>query len=81
MAVGNIREVTLNPLPRSGPVWELHGAPEEFLRIPADADGAEALFDVFSGLPGFDTEAMLALVNDPGRVPHTLWARTHGVVH
>ena len=73
-------EVVLNPLPRSGPVWELRGRNGEPLRIPADAEGAEALFDAFAVLPGFDTEAMLARLAEPGRVPVTLWVRAGRVL-
>lgn len=75
-----IGEVVLNPLPRSGPVWELRGRDGEPLRIPADAEGAEALFDAFAVLPGFDTEAMLARLAEPGRVPVTLWVRAGRVL-
>ena len=81
LATEMIREVTLNPLPRAGIVWELHGPETDLLRIPADAEGAEMLFDVFAALPGFDTEAMLAALAEPGRVPRTLWARTHTALH
>jgi hypothetical protein len=76
LAIAMLREVVLNPLPRAGPVWELRGPHDEPLRIPTDAKGAEALFDAFAGLPGFDTEAMLARLADPGPVPVTLWIST-----
>ena len=73
LALASVGEVVLNPLPRAGPVWELRGADGDPLRIPANAQGAEALFDAFAGLPGFDTEMMLARLADPGPVPVTLW--------
>ena len=75
-----IAEVVLNPLPRTGPIWELRDGSGEALRIPVDAAGAEALFDVFSGLPGFETEPMLSALADPGAVPRILWARTRSQI-
>jgi len=80
-ATGMIGRIVLNPLPRSGPVWELHAAGEEPLLIPADATGAEALFDVFETLPGLSMETVLAALEDPGRVPQVLWTRPHARLH
>jgi hypothetical protein len=80
LPVERIAAVVLNPLPRSGPVWELRSPGEEPLRVPADAAGAEALFDVFAALPGFPTEAMLDALEDPGTVPRIIWARPHAQV-
>jgi len=60
----------------AGSVWLLTGSEGAPLRIPVDAEGAEALFDVFGALPGFDTAAMLRAVERPvgGRV--MIWARS-----
>lgn len=44
-------------------VWKLRAASGEALHIPVEADGADALFDAFAGLPGMD---MAALVDSLG---------------
>ncbi len=75
MAVASITEVVLNPMPRSGPVWELRAPGVDPIRIPANAEGSEALFDVFGSLPGLQTEAMLAALNAPGKIPQVIWMR------
>jgi hypothetical protein len=51
-----IRLLTL----RGRRVWKLRAATGEALHIPVEADGAEALFDAFAGLPGLDMGALLA---------------------
>jgi hypothetical protein len=41
-------------------VWKLRAAQGEALHIPVEAEGADALFDAFAGLPGMDTAALVA---------------------
>jgi hypothetical protein len=41
-------------------IWKLRSALGEVLHIPVEAQGADALFDAFAGLPGMDTAALLA---------------------
>jgi hypothetical protein len=41
-------------------VWKLRAASGEALHIPVEADGADALFDAFAGLPGIDMAALVA---------------------
>lgn len=41
-------------------VWKLRAASGEALHIPVEADGADALFDAFAGLPGLDMSALVA---------------------
>jgi hypothetical protein len=41
-------------------VWKLRASSGEALHIPVEADGADALFDAFSGLPGIDMGALVA---------------------
>ncbi len=41
-------------------VWKLRATSGEALHIPVEADGADALFDAFAGLPGMDTAALVA---------------------
>lgn len=44
-------------------MWRLRQADAQVLLIPVEAVGAEALFDAFSGLPGLDTQALVAALN------------------
>lgn len=46
------------------------GAP---LLIPVDAEGADALFDLFTALPGLKAERMLDLLANPPDLPVVLW--------
>jgi hypothetical protein len=41
-------------------VWTLRAATGEALHVPVEAEGAEALFDAFAGLPGMDMGALVA---------------------
>lgn len=41
-------------------VWKLRGTTGEALHIPVEAEGADALFDAFAGLPGIDMAALIA---------------------
>ncbi|MEM6635858.1 MAG: hypothetical protein AAF667_08210 [Pseudomonadota bacterium] len=72
---GDMNALTLQQGPR--PLWLLSAPGREDLIIPTNAAGAEALFDFFTALPGFDAEAMLAALNAPGREAIVLWQRGH----
>lgn len=54
-------------------VLEQRGAPT--LSIPVNAEGADALFDVFAGLPGLRTERMLAQLQGRSAHPVVIWRR------
>ncbi|SFB00091.1 hypothetical protein SAMN05421688_2248 [Poseidonocella pacifica] len=61
--------------------WVLYQPGQPALHIPVNADGADALFDAFSQLPGLRTERMLAeLRAGPGR-PVTVWSNTNLRLH
>lgn len=68
-------EITALALDPGGPHWVLSQPGQPDLRIPLDAEGAEALFDAFAALPGLRTEHMLARMRRPGPEPETLWQR------
>ena len=53
--------------------WVLTSLRGERLEVPVNAQGAEALFDLFAALPGFPTEAMLQALNRTEGPPVTLW--------
>ena len=44
--------------------------------VKASAEGAEALFDVFSALPGIRTERMLAQLQGGSALPVVIWEKT-----
>lgn len=56
-----------------GRIWRLVLSPGGPLDIPVDAEGADALFDVFAALPGLRAEALLSALKEarPGAVQ--LW--------
>lgn len=53
--------------------WLLTPLSGEPLAIPADAEGAEALFDAFAALPGLKVEPMLAALARPEGPPVAVW--------
>ena len=75
VAIASIYELILNPLPAEGPVWEVRAPNRPPIRIPVNAGGAEALFDVYSGLEGLNTEEMMAKLDAPGHAPNVIWTR------
>ncbi|MBI1220517.1 MAG: hypothetical protein GC186_18455 [Rhodobacteraceae bacterium] len=56
-------------------VWRLSQSSGDTLYIPTAAEGAEALFDAFTGLPGLDSAALLAAVEGPPDLPRIVWRR------
>ncbi|HKL70043.1 hypothetical protein [Salibaculum sp.] len=58
-----------------GPDWVLVGEDGSRLAIPADARGADGLFDVFAALPGVGLDHLLQALDRPGREARTLWTR------
>lgn len=62
VALSEIRRLALDVGPGTAPAWRLsqHGQPD--LLIPLDAEGADALFDIFAALPGIRTTRLVAEV-------------------
>lgn len=60
--------------------WVLSDADSRLL-IPVDARGADALFDVFSQLPGMNALAAAAARERADATPTTLWQREAGIRH
>lgn len=61
---------------RSGngpPVWHLADTQERRIAVPADAEGAGALFDALAALPGFDESAAVAALRDTSPGARVLW--------
>jgi len=62
---------------RSGrAVWVLRQPGQPVLRIPVDAEGADALFDSFASLPGLPTGRIVAALHDPMPGQIVLWRRS-----
>ncbi|WP_170426936.1 hypothetical protein [Ruegeria arenilitoris] len=75
VATREIERLALDPT--SSPAhWVLDQPGQPTLHIPVNAEGAEALFDVFSALPGLKTEQMLSELNGGGAHPVVIWERT-----
>ncbi|NOC84964.1 hypothetical protein [Ruegeria sp. HKCCD6428] len=75
IATREIERLALDPT--STPAhWVLEQPGQAVLHIPVNAEGAEALFDVFSALPGLKTEHMLAELNGGSAHPVVIWERT-----
>lgn len=55
--------------------WVLSQPGQEDLYVPVDASGAEALFDVFTRLPGLKTEHVLRAMSHPPEAKTVLWRR------
>lgn len=55
--------------------WVLGQPGQDPLHIPVNAEGSDALFDVFAALPGMRTERMLAQLQGAARHPVVIWER------
>ncbi|SLN59121.1 hypothetical protein ROJ8625_02982 [Roseivivax jejudonensis] len=73
-----ITALTYEPQARPA-AWRLDRAADAPLVIPANAEGAERLFDAFAALPGLDTEAVLRARRSAADGPVVIWRR--GSVH
>lgn len=75
LAAASISELVLNPIPDAEPVWEIRSPGRTAIHIPTNAEGADALFDVFGGLHGLQMEELLDILADPGPVPRIVWTQ------
>ncbi len=67
-----LARLDLIPAP-GGTLWRLTAETGQALDIPANAEGADALFDVFAALPGIHTGEMLHALSHPPDGPLTIW--------
>lgn len=74
MDMDSLLRLELHP---DGPSWVLIGEDGSRLTIPADARGADSLFDLFAALPGLGLDRLLHHLAHPGAAPQTLWSRGH----
>lgn len=75
VAARELERLVLDPSARPAH-WVLGQPGQPPLHIPVDAEGAEALFDVFSALPGLKTERMLAQLHGGTEHPVVIWERS-----
>lgn len=79
VALSELGAVAFDPTGRPGH-WVLSQPGQPDLHVPLNAEGAEALFDAFAALPGFQTERMLAAMARRGPQPLPIWRRAdHGI--
>ncbi|MEL6167088.1 MAG: hypothetical protein AAFR35_00260 [Pseudomonadota bacterium] len=78
VAIADLSALHLDPGQPEGMCWILTPDGGEPLRIPVNAEGADALFDVFAGLPGINTEHMLTLIHANATTRKTVWTKTRG---
>ena len=72
LALAEIAALSLNR--QSTPAyWQLVPLQGNPLMVPVDAAGADALFDVFSNLPGLKTEKMLHALNHGADAQIVIW--------
>ena len=81
MDVPDIVHLSLEPQARPAPHWILQDKAGAVLEIPVNAAGADALFDVFATLPGIDTGAVLAALEQAPDERVTVWSRTRRLLH
>ena len=78
VALSEMSALALDPTAKPAH-WVLAQPGQPDLYIPLNAEGAEALFDVFASLPGIRTEWMLAQMRGWARQPVTIWERPDNV--
>jgi hypothetical protein len=81
VSADDLSRIELDPVGGASPSWVVTAGFGDSLRIPVDAAGAEALFDVFAGLPGLDTESMLKSLETPPGRRVTVWERARTLLH
>ncbi|TNC72375.1 hypothetical protein [Rubellimicrobium roseum] len=77
MDLDNLARLDLDP---GAGRWLLTGLRGEVLAVPTTAQGSEALFDLFTALPGLRPEAMLSALERTEGPPVTLWRAPNVVV-
>lgn len=78
--LGDLTRVDLDPTGKPAH-WVLRDQSGQMIHIPVNAEGAEALFDVFAALPGIRTERMLDLLTNSPKEQVLIWQRPQGRLH
>lgn len=74
VALSEITKLAYDPTGRPAH-WVLTQPGQPNLHIPVTADGAEALFDAFTSLPGLRPEELIRIQKQPAATPTVLWTR------
>ncbi|MBI6628560.1 hypothetical protein [Pontibaca salina] len=74
VATRALERLTLDPTAKPAH-WVLDQPGQPTLYIPVNAEGSDALFDVFSSLPGLRTERMLSELRGGAKHPVVIWER------
>lgn len=61
--------------------WLLTDASGQILMIPMTAEGADALFDAFTALPGLGGSDLVAAARRPAKGCTVVWSRAHRRLH
>ncbi|MCE8009193.1 hypothetical protein [Aestuariivita sp.] len=79
VALREVSSLTLDPTAHPAH-WILSQPGQPDLAVPVDAEGAEALFDAFTSLPGIRTQHMLSMLKTMPEGPVVIWRRDPGVI-
>lgn len=66
---------------RTGRTWLLHASGAPVLRVPADARGAEVLFDALAPLPGLRLDAAIRAARTDAQGLFVIWQRDRLRLH
>lgn len=78
-SLDSLTQVSIIASRAGGAFWRLDTGGER-LSVPAAAEGARALFDVLTALPGARIETAIRALNDPPETPVTIWRKGPGLV-
>jgi hypothetical protein len=81
VVIENIEKVELDSTNKFARVWVLFDRAAGPIRIPTDAEGADALFDVFANLEGIETERMLSELQTDHEKPVVIWQAKPARLH
>ena len=81
VVISELEKVEFDATARPRAEWVLHDPHIGVLRIPINAEGAEALFDVFSTLDGIQTEKMLAAMKSRRKRQVVIWQSERPALH
>ncbi|MEE9387382.1 MAG: hypothetical protein V3U96_02125 [Paracoccaceae bacterium] len=81
VVIADLASVVLDQASEPASQWVLREQGAVQLRIPTDAEGADALFDVFSSLDGMHTGEMLAALENTRAQVVEIWRANPAIVH
>ena len=81
MDVADMTRLELEPAALPAPQWVMTGIGGQTLAIPVNAEGAEALFDVFAALPGIRSNQMLDVLERTPGARVTVWETKRTLLH